>query len=229
MAKIMKRGSRGFTLIEILIVLAVLAVLVAIVVPNVAGFIGRGGKRALDSDAKTIGLAVSAFKTDVHAGVDSNQWGKGSTGNWYPTEDGKADDLELSTSNYDSDFPSNPRIDKYKAGPGTDGSAGDSEIEDGAVWMGLLVNEPYGTAGNTYNENKYSGSAHPMANEQGQYLKDFPKSASETNTDIDSNHSNGNGYSSGSYTWVVLYNGDVVAAYKGSDGKWYAGYKGVYP
>lgn len=224
-----KRGMRGFTLIEILIVLAVLGVLAAVVVPNVIGFMGRGNARSVEGDKSTITLAVQSFKGDNHVGVASGQWGKGTRGNPYPTASGSANFVELSTATFDSAFPSNPRVMKYAAGPSAGVDAVDADITSSAVWMGLLKQEPFGTAGTTYTENTASGTAHPMANEQGQYLKDLPQSASEWNTDIDSNYTNNNGLSEGTYTWIVLDTGDVVAAYKQSDGKWYAGYNGVYP
>jgi prepilin-type N-terminal cleavage/methylation domain-containing protein len=223
-----KKHHRGFTLIELLIVLAILAVLAAIVIPNLVGFVGRGEKESLDGDRDTLALGVDAFYSDIHAGVAGGYWGKGDPGHWYPTEDGTADILELSTTQFDPDFPDNPRIKKYKEGPGDNGDAGDSQIEDAAIWIGLLVNEPFGTAGTSYSENRYSGTAHPMEDERGMYVKEFPESAAEINTDTDSNHTNGNGLTDGSYTWVVLYDGNVVPAYK-SGGKWYAGYMGVYP
>ncbi len=225
-----KRGMQGFTLIEILIVLAVLGVLAAVVVPNVVGFIGRGGSKALGSDNKTITLAVQSFNADQHVGSASGQWGKGGKGNLFPTATGAKNFVEKSTTVFDAANPSNPRIMKYAAGPSVGADAVDADITSSAVWIGLLKQEPFGTAGTTYAENQFSGTAHPMANETpGQYLKDIPKSAAELNSDTDGTSTNGNGLSSGTYTWVVLDNGDVVAAYKQSDGKYYAGFNGSYP
>lgn len=223
-----KRGTRGFTLIEILIVLAVLGVLSAVVVPNVVGFLGRGNARSIETDENTITLAVQSFKGDSHVGVASAQWGKGGKGNLYPTASGNANFTELSTTVFDAAYPSNAKIVKYAAGPTGGADAVDADITSSAVWMGLLKQEPFGTAGTTYAENTASGTAHPMAIEQGQYLKDMAKSASEWNTDTDTNYTNNNGLSKGSYTFVVLDTGDVVAAYK-SGAVWYAGYNGSYP
>ncbi len=59
------RRDRGFTLIEIMIVLAVLAVMAAIVVPNVAGFLGRGKERAFEADRRLLQSAVDAWRTDI--------------------------------------------------------------------------------------------------------------------------------------------------------------------
>ena len=69
----MRKFQKGFTLIEILIVLAVLAVLAAVVVPNVAGFLGRGKERGFDSDRRILQAAVDAWRTDVGARA-GNKW-----------------------------------------------------------------------------------------------------------------------------------------------------------
>ena len=61
----MRRHRRGFTLIEIMIVLAVLAVLAAVVIPNVAGFLGRGKERGFESDRRLLQAAADAWRTDV--------------------------------------------------------------------------------------------------------------------------------------------------------------------
>lgn len=61
----LKKGTRGFTLVEILIVLAVLAILGAVVVPNVTGFLSRGKERAYIADKRILQAAVNAFRTDV--------------------------------------------------------------------------------------------------------------------------------------------------------------------
>jgi prepilin-type N-terminal cleavage/methylation domain-containing protein len=60
----LRRGNKGFTLIEILIVLALLAILAAVVVPNLTGFLTRGGERAYNTDRDTIQTAVDAYKVD---------------------------------------------------------------------------------------------------------------------------------------------------------------------
>ena len=227
--KTIRKSQGGFTLIEILIVLAVLGVLAAVVVPNVVGFLGRGGARALDSDQNTLVLAVQSFKGDTHAATSTAQWGKGSNGNWFPNSTGVSNIVELSTTVFDPAFPGNPQVMRYAAGPTAGIAAIDTDIASAAVFMGLLVQEPFGTKGTTYAENQFPGTAHPMANEQGQYIKELPKSASEYNTDIDATRTNGNCLSKGSYTWIVLDTGNVSPGYKAADGKWYAGNMGAYP
>ncbi|MBI2919035.1 MAG: prepilin-type N-terminal cleavage/methylation domain-containing protein [Chloroflexi bacterium] len=68
-----RRGDKGFTLVEIMIVLAVLAVLAAVVIPNVAGFLGRGKERAFSRDRDILQAAVDAWRTDVGS-RSGNPW-----------------------------------------------------------------------------------------------------------------------------------------------------------
>ena len=69
----LKRGSKAFTLIEIIIVLAVLGVLAAVVVQNVAGFITRGKDRGFGTDRRLIQSAVDSWRTDVGS-RSGNPW-----------------------------------------------------------------------------------------------------------------------------------------------------------
>ena len=94
--------------------------------------------------------------------------------------------------------------------------------------MGLLFNEAAANDGSG-GEQDEPGDAHPQSGENGGYLLEFPESGSETNTDTDDKAENGNGRSDGSYTWIVLQNGQIQPAYKGSDGNWYTGYNDVFP
>ena len=55
--------DNGFTLIEILIVIVVLGVLAAIVVFALGGFTTQSARSACRTDAKTVDVAVSAFRT----------------------------------------------------------------------------------------------------------------------------------------------------------------------
>jgi general secretion pathway protein G len=65
MYKMMKRGSRGFTLIEMLIVIVVIAILALIVIPRLLGA-GRKAKEAtLKGDLHQIRNAVQQFEADM--------------------------------------------------------------------------------------------------------------------------------------------------------------------
>ena len=59
------RGSRGFTLVELLVVIVVLAVLAAIVLPKFIGAGQRSKESALKSDLKLLRNAVTMFYTDT--------------------------------------------------------------------------------------------------------------------------------------------------------------------
>ena len=219
---------RGFTLLELVVVIAVLGILAAIAVPSVSSVVKKGRPKALEGDGNILQLAIDNFKSDEHAGPSSsNLWGVEAPDRFYPTEDGLVGDLELNPDETDPDNPDNPRIDLHLLGPGTDGPAADDDINASLIWMGLLVNEPFGTSPGE--ENLVTGNAHPLSGEVGQYLTDFIKSAAEDNADRDLSHINGNGYTQGSYRWVLLKDTRAVPAYK-SGTRWYAGPDGsTYP
>jgi len=222
----MKGDRSGFTLIEVLIVVAIMGILAAILVPTLSGLLGRGEKAGLEGDVDAVSLAVKQFHLDLHKGPDSNhKWGEEGAARLYPTEDGEVGDVELNPDEEDPDHAGNLRVDKYKEGEGTNGAAEDSDISGALVWMGLLVNEP---ADDHDDGQKASGDVRPQGGEEGEYLPDFPKSAHADNTDKEG--SGTGSYTSGSYRYIVLHNGEVCAAYKrAADGNWYCGYNGVYP
>ena len=62
--RILRRKEKGFTLIEILIAIALLAILGAVVVPNITGYMTRGGEQAYKNDQKAIQAAVDAYYSD---------------------------------------------------------------------------------------------------------------------------------------------------------------------
>ncbi|MBI4180966.1 MAG: prepilin-type N-terminal cleavage/methylation domain-containing protein [Chloroflexi bacterium] len=69
----LKRGEKGFTLIEIIIVLAVLGILAAVVVPNVSGFLGQGKERGWGTDRNTLQASVDSYRTDISK-RSGNKW-----------------------------------------------------------------------------------------------------------------------------------------------------------
>ena len=61
--------------------------------------------------------------------------------------------------------------------------------------------------------------------EDGEYLPNFPESAAPENTTLDEG---GSRTPDGSYSYVVLHDGEVVAVYDKSS-VWYTGFDDVYP
>jgi len=57
----LRKGQKGFTLVELLVVVAILGILAAIVVPNVASFIGTGKTQAMQTELRSIQVAVTAY------------------------------------------------------------------------------------------------------------------------------------------------------------------------
>lgn len=216
------RRQRGFTLIELIVALAIMGVLAAIAVPSTIIFLNRGGEQALNQDISSIRNAVNAFKSDKHKGPNATpEWGLSSQAKkqLYPTKNDAVASLELDTALTDSTFTdrSNYKIMVYAAGPSVGTVATDAQITAGAVWMGLLVNEPFAAVGT---ENQAASTAHPLAGESGRYLQKFPQSSSSTNS---------GSFASGTYTWVVLQNGDVVPGYPKATDEWYSGNNDTFP
>jgi general secretion pathway protein G len=98
-------GFDGFTLIELLIVIVVLAILAATVIFALGGVTGNSSKAACNSDAKSVEVAVEAFKASPNNTALSGQ---------YPDlgAAGQAELTDGSASNYGGPYlhswPSNP-------------------------------------------------------------------------------------------------------------------------
>ena len=217
------RSQRGFTLVEVVVVIVILGVLSAILIPRVTPLLRQGDKSSLDTDVKTVDLAVAGFANDRHQGPDGTpEWGAGSGGprRWYPTEDGMVGDVEMDLATAPVDSNGNLRLMKYLEGPGVGAPADAADVQHSLVWMGLLVNEPASVPSTA---NQTTGEATPQSGEVGQYLKQFPKSAHADNTAYESGSA-----TDGSYLYVVLHKGIVAAVYE-SGGTYYIGFDGVYP
>ena len=226
-----KRQERGFTLIEIIVAIAILGVLAAVAIPSVLTFLSSGERSALLTDEKQLQQVSDAFKTDKHKGPDVTfNWGLTGSKRLFATEDGEVGDVELSPSLKDADFTDrdNFQVMKHLTGPPVGTDAVDSDIKEAALWIGLLVNEPSANDGG--GEQNESGDAHPQSGETGEYLLEFPESAAEINTDTDDDPTNDNGRTEGTYSWIVLHNGQIKPAYKSvTDSKWYVGYNDAFP
>src|SRR5215472_12726891 len=61
----MKKESRGFTLLEMVVVLAVIAILAAILTPIITSYVERSRLNAARNDLKNIAAAVVQFNTDA--------------------------------------------------------------------------------------------------------------------------------------------------------------------
>ena len=148
-----KRGQKGFTLVELLIVVAILGILAAVVIPNVVGLMGRGGAQAYETDQEVIQLGAATFYSDVHRGWNLEAgvayWGCNQTayqedpGHYYPTALAVVGNHELvaSTTDFDPDQVNNPLMEMFGVA-GT--SATTDQINDHAIWMGMLVEAPGG-------------------------------------------------------------------------------------
>jgi len=63
--KLLSRGEKGFTLLEMLVVVAILGVLASIVIPNVVKFMNEGKEEARQAEHHNLQTAVLALLVDA--------------------------------------------------------------------------------------------------------------------------------------------------------------------
>ena len=68
-----KRGTAGFTLVEMLVVLAIIAVLAAVVGPEILRNVGDANSGAARSQIEMMGLALDQYRLDNHAYPSTEQ------------------------------------------------------------------------------------------------------------------------------------------------------------
>jgi type II secretion system protein G len=60
----MKRTSRGFTLVELLIVVAIIGMIAAIAIPNLLNAVDKGKQKRTMADIRAIGTAIESYAVD---------------------------------------------------------------------------------------------------------------------------------------------------------------------
>ena len=74
-ARRLRRGEKGFTLIEMLIVVAILGVLSAVAIPSVGNFVNSGKQKAYDTELHSVEMAAMAMLVDSKDGTINNNNG----------------------------------------------------------------------------------------------------------------------------------------------------------
>ncbi len=225
----LRKGEKGFTLVELLIVLAIIAVLAAVVIPNVTGMLGKGQEQSYSTDKKTVQSGVMAYDIDIRDGgvaVDAGHYlpVEGVVAEPYPgvkvTELANLTDVRLdpTAANDDPDIAGNHRVEVDPGCTGTfavaTGIIAGSDIYEAAInmdWVAEKMQDPANP---------------PTWSDPGPYLNEVPESAHVYNV------SGNNNTDPGSYLWVCNKSGEVFGIYSkeiGATYYWFSGFQGTYP
>jgi len=96
--KMLHRGEKGLTLIELLIVVAILGIIAAVIIPNIGTFMTMGVVSAANTEAENVKTASLAYYADAGIWPDDT----GSTSGNYSFTDYYAGTLKASYS-FDTD------------------------------------------------------------------------------------------------------------------------------
>lgn len=73
LAKMIHRGEKGLTLIELLIVIAILGIIAAVIIPNIAGFLTSGNVAAANTEVENVKTGALGYFAKYNMWpVDSN-------------------------------------------------------------------------------------------------------------------------------------------------------------
>jgi len=159
-------------------------------------------------------------------------------GHYYPTSLARQSAHTLHLSNLKD--PENEQFESFLVVggtppglPGCPDCATEDDIQNHAIWVGLLINEggSYESSDNDFHcdgpgsecgtDNRLIVST--LKYEGGLYLQELPESA------MRGPRWNGSEPPGGTYCWIIGKNGSVYGTYRGGDGRWYAGFSGHYP
>lgn len=75
----LKKGRKGFTLVELIVVLVILAILAALLVPALTGYIDKAKEKSVVAETRMILQAVQTEVSEIYGTSDWKQIGKAGT------------------------------------------------------------------------------------------------------------------------------------------------------